>query len=308
MNSRSLRFSTLTFLALFILSQALTACNLPNRTTSATPDKNAISTSVAKTLTAAAPSSIPILQKSPLPSATSLSLEPTATFLPTQPLAATPTATIAPPPTLGPSTPLIIADLDTNCRTGPDKVYPRVGYLLKGQQSTIQGRNDDNTWWYIENPGKPGTFCWAWSGSTHVQGNVSLLPVIAAPPTPTALPGADIVVYFSNLHKCGGEPTLIFQVMNNGTAKLKSVSITIFDVTENDTLNGPEIHNMPFMYSSGDCPPGADNLSAGMLGYIGIRIDSPVPSGDITRAYITLCTEKGLDGDCVDTTVQFSMP
>ena len=82
--------------------------------------------------------------------------------------------------------PTINATMDTNCRQGPSKDYPEVSFLLVGQQSTVHGKEPSGNWWYIEDPRKPGQFCWVWEGSTHVSGDTSGLPIVAAPPPPGA--------------------------------------------------------------------------------------------------------------------------
>lgn len=95
----------------------------------------------------------------------------------------TSTAPEGPPPA---GLPTISADLDTNCRQGPGKDYPEVGFLLVGQQSTVHGKEPSGNWWYIEDPRKPGQFCWVWEGSTQVTGDTSSVPIVAAPPPPVA--------------------------------------------------------------------------------------------------------------------------
>jgi hypothetical protein len=59
-----------------------------------------------------------------------------------------------------------------------------ITYLLEGQSASIDGRNAEWTWWWIERVDGNG-HCWVWDGRVTVQGDTSDVPVIAAPPTPT---------------------------------------------------------------------------------------------------------------------------
>ena len=56
-----------------------------------------------------------------------------------------------------------------------------IGALLVGQSATIQGKNDDSSWWYVKTQNDPGTPCWVAGYVTQTAGNLSGLPVILAP-------------------------------------------------------------------------------------------------------------------------------
>jgi hypothetical protein len=114
--------------------------------------------------------------------------QPTATPVPTQtsvPTAVPPTP-VPPtplPPTAAPvviSYPLITANVNTNCRTGPSTNYTILTYLVQGATSYVHGRDSAHDWWYIEAPGLAGQFCWVWDQSTTVQGDTSTVPVVAS--------------------------------------------------------------------------------------------------------------------------------
>jgi hypothetical protein len=95
---------------------------------------------------------------------------PTNTLVPTVTQTEVQTATTETPPAQT-GAPTIRANVDTNCRLGPSTLYDIVGYLLADRQSEVRGRNDAQTWWYIENPGKSGAYCWVWGQTTNVQGD-----------------------------------------------------------------------------------------------------------------------------------------
>ena len=122
--------------------------------------------------------------------------EPTEVLSPTPaaPLAApfisipsptsTPTATVT--PTVGPAS--AAAQQNANCRSGPSTVYRNIATLLQDQSALLEGRNAESTWWWIPTPGGSG-HCWVWGGSLTITGATDGLPVIAAPPTDTPIPG-----------------------------------------------------------------------------------------------------------------------
>jgi len=75
---------------------------------------------------------------------------------------------------------------------GPSPDYAQISFLLPGQVATVHGRNDSNTWWYIEDPKQPDQFCWLWGEYAKVQGEISVLPVMTAEllvPVETSPPG-----------------------------------------------------------------------------------------------------------------------
>jgi hypothetical protein len=183
---------------------------------------------------------------------------------------------------------------------GPSKLYAVIGYLLVGQEAVVHGRNSDSSWWYIATPKKPGTFCWAWGGSTRVEGDTSTLPVITPPPPPTLTPTAGIIsinATFSNVHSCGGTPTAIFQITNTGSVTIESVALTIRDMNTNTVVYSSS-SNSPFFGAPNGCPPGASALAPGATGFVGGQIGI-IPPGTNMNANAQLCSEDNLNGICL---------
>jgi len=307
---------------ILILVLLLSACNLPVAK-SATADPKAVQTAAAGTveaiglqatvkaqeaqLTAIAETKVappPVPTDTP-PQGQQGQPEPTATEGQPPPLpptfTPTPTNTEQPPT---PGLPTITASIDTNCRTGPSSAYPRVGYLLVGQVSTVHGRNDAGNWWYIENPKSPGTYCWVWGETTTVVGDISQLVVITPPP----LPAASFTASFANMHDCGGVATLAFYVKNNGGLALASSSITIKDLSTNTFISGPEASNSPYVVSAGSCGSGHSPLNPNESAYVLKGLGFTLAHGTKTRALITLCTEPNQSGDCMEVKVNFDFP
>jgi uncharacterized protein YceK len=109
--------------------------------------------------------------------------------------APSPTAPPPPPPT-GPS---ITADQNTNCRVGPSTGYTVQTYFVQGSVSTVEGKDKYEDWWYIVSPDDASEFCWVWEGSTTVQGDTSMVPVVAAPTD--VYPTAGSPYYAWNVYK-----------------------------------------------------------------------------------------------------------
>jgi hypothetical protein len=161
--------------AVLLLLLSTTACNLPSSKT-ATPDPYE---AAALTVTALAGT-----EQASQPS-------PTMTFTQAPP---TSTATVAPPlptsvvVTATPSGAFFVVDVGANCRSGPDTIYDRVTSFAQGAYLTLTGRKADNSWWYVQTGST--TNCWISASTGHTTGSTANLPVVAAPPTPTAVTGA----------------------------------------------------------------------------------------------------------------------
>jgi len=224
-----------------------------------------------------------------------------------------PVITDTPAATTTLAVPVINASVDTNCRTGPSKLYaPPVGVLLVGQTAKVFGRHAQGTWWYIENTGRAGSFCWVWAETTSVDGDTSTLAVITPPPLPptatfTATLSSGFTLSYSTVHNCSGAPTAIFQVSNLGNQAFESLNLKIDDLTTSTTLYGSTSSDAPFMGSSGECPPGGEALGVGQSLYIGGAIGSG-NAGHTAKGFVKLCTEDGLAGTCVDKSVEFTIP
>ena len=145
------------------------ACNLNQATP--TPNGNIVATSVALTIEAGGQAPPTIGLPSPLPSMTP-AIPPTMTF--------TPTVSLSPTP----SVPMASVSEDTNCRTGPGKVYDYIGALVVGEKAEVVGKNTASDYWIIKNPDRNGN-CWLWGYYATVVGNTDKLQEFIVPPTPT---------------------------------------------------------------------------------------------------------------------------
>lgn len=233
------------------------------------------------------------------------SLPPTETPFPPSPTL-TETPSFTPSPTLSPTpeNPMISVSVDTNCRTGPGKVYDMVGALRVGQGAEVIGRDSTGNYWYIRDPSNPSSFCWVWGQYATLSGNVGALPIFTPPPTPT--PSGNFAVSYSATEVCLGHWFLEFSVTNTGSIVWESFQTTAIDLDHSITKTGladqfREVTGCAFL-------PSQDDLAPGESGTVLAGTFDHSPSGEDFRVTIKLCSEDGLGGICVSKTITFTVP
>ncbi|HMK08691.1 MAG TPA: SH3 domain-containing protein, partial [Anaerolineales bacterium] len=80
----------------------------------------------------------------------------------------------------------VSAKYNVSVRSGPGEAYPIVDLFLQGQTAQVVGRidaTDIGTWYLVHRIGQ-GIDGWVWSGATDGSGDLNLVPVLEAPPTP----------------------------------------------------------------------------------------------------------------------------
>jgi len=201
---------------------------------------------------------------------------------------------------------LISANLDTNCREGPDTVYPVTGHFLRGQTSEVQGSNTSQTWWYIKNPDNPEGYCWVWGETTYVEGITNEVAIITPPPLPPL--GIDYTATFSHIEDCGVIPVAIFAIENTGNLKLESMQMLVIDITEGSQLYWMPLSDKPFLSSKTSCSRDWNYMDPGDYAYVGAELLHSGILGHKAQAKIILCSEENQDGQCMEKTVQFTIP
>ncbi len=131
----------------------------------------------------------------PTPLSTS-TLEPSATTISTMTLMAMPTLSPTATATITSSAPVFSLSKNANCRYGPSQVYEVVTSFLQGQSVSIEGKNADNTWWFVRIP--TGGQCWISGVTGNATGNMENIPIVKAPPTPLPTPVQGCYVYDPN--------------------------------------------------------------------------------------------------------------
>jgi len=126
----------------------------------------------------------------PAPTPTEPSAVPTQP--PAQPTAAPPAGQLPAsqptpePPADAPS--LTVTNEFVNVRTGPGVDYPKIGELRRGQVVPVRGKSANGRWWQISYPAGPGGIGWVINDYVQANSAAANVPVVAAPPRPTAPP------------------------------------------------------------------------------------------------------------------------
>ena len=158
------------FSATFVLCLSILACNLPSK-----QETNAAATAIVLTFQAQT-AQASLAQ----PSATSTQAAPSPTIpttvsIPTQIL-----------PTSTPTGTFFVTTTGANCRSGPSQAYSILTTVPAGAYIVLVGRNNDNSWWYVQV--NPSLDCWISKVVGYTTGNPGGVPMVAAPPLPTATP------------------------------------------------------------------------------------------------------------------------
>ena len=210
----------------------------------------------------------------------------------------TPSATF----TLTPSTPMVSVSVATNCRSGPTPQYALLGVLQVGESAEVVGRSVLTDTMIIKLPSKPEVTCWLWAQNAILSGDISKLPIVSIPFTPT--PVASVSVVYSATQYCLGLYRFKFQITNNGATTWESNRVV---VTDQNTSITRTISYDDFPYYTAACDSKTDlNLEAGEVGFSmsdGFALD---PAGHDITATILVCSQNGLAGTCLEKTVSFT--
>lgn len=78
------------------------------------------------------------------------------------------------------SSPIFTLLQNANCRQGPGTAYDSVGALMQGDSAAIEGRNADNSWFWVKKPSGSG-HCWISASTGTASGYWQAVRVVAAP-------------------------------------------------------------------------------------------------------------------------------
>lgn len=282
----------LTFIALSIVFVITLACNLPSGAP-ATQDIDPLA-AAQLTVTAAANQNPAQVAGQVTPSFTPLATLTSALAF-TETPAFTPISAFTPTP----SFPYVILSENTNCRTGPGKVYDLVDTFIPGQTIEVIGKTTTNEYWYVRSPNNGTEFCWLW-GFYATGGNLGNVGVLTPPPTPTPAPNFE--ASYAGLDTCVGW-WVELNLKNTGAVTFKSMSIsvrdTVTDVLLSDFGNG-------FMDMSG-CLASVPvaTLDPGQSYIVSSPAFAADPTGHKIKAAVKLCTENNLGGQCVEKNLEF---
>jgi len=193
------------------------------------------------------------------------------------------------------SGPAVQVSIDTNCRSGPGKSYTWLGGLMVGEEAIIVGKDPSGAYWYITNPDQEGEYCWIWGAYAVTSGNIAPLPVFTPRPTPS--PEPVFSVGYREVESCAGSWQVEFEIVNTGKYLLDSVSTFVQDTVTNAKSGESSLN--AFIKKTGcleDKKQG--NLDPGETGFT-VSLDlANNPTGHLTYAEVTVCTEDDLYGRC----------
>jgi hypothetical protein len=220
-------------------------------------------------------------------------LPPTATFTPENTETPTLTPTVTDMPT--PEIPQVYVSENTNCRSGPGKVYDWLTTVQQGQEVEAVARDPIEEYWYIRRPDQESAFCWLWGRYATPEGDTASLPVFTPPPTPT--PGLDFSVsYISQDGPCP-QWALLYRINNIGALTLESWKTTAVDHTGGSNPDGYDDDSFLEVAGCGVVSSQQD-LTPGESHYVMMTFNGNPNGHDITTK-IKICTKNGLAGECI---------
>jgi len=209
--------------------------------------------------------------------------------------------------TLTSSFPTVSVSFATNCRSGPTTAYNLIGVLYPGQTAQVVGRSLYTDTMIIKMPTNPAVTCWLWAKNAKVVGDISKLPLIAVPPSPTPAsvgPASFTVTYVSTI-KCSGNYKLKFRITNTGSLTWESNSVKAIDsvTSEEHTVNYDDFPNL-----NSSCSLASDdlNLTAGEAGTTASGAFSANPAGHNFKATIHVCSSDGMADTCLAQSIAFT--
>ncbi len=225
-------------------------------------------------------------------------------------LAQTPTLTLVPTLTATPTKAEVTmtAGQDLSCVKGPKwDLYDWVAVIKEGETVTLLARAPAEWGEYYYVRMSDGTECWAFGGSSTINGDPSTLPEKEAPPTPTPTVAVAYIVTYLSITHCAPHYAFRFQINNTGTMTLESIRIVVTDNTTATTFThtgdqfrsyngcGLEVNKLSLAPGEGVV---VANINPGQFTYN--------PAGHSFTAAFTICSTNGLGGTCANKTINFN--
>jgi hypothetical protein len=192
--------------------------------------------------------------------------------------------------------PLVSVSVDTNCRSGPGRVYPYQAGFFVGDQAPVYGIDPSGIWLYIQNEDAPDGFCWIWGFYATTSSDTGPLPIFTPGPTPDLSP--DFLAEFREVEVCDGKWIMEFTIQNIGPVTLESIAVHVLN-TENAEQTGRRDMNSFFAKGGCDTVNEVASLDPGDSGFTVSHELSEDPDDQLLFATITVCTEDNLAVSCL---------
>jgi hypothetical protein len=231
-----------------------------------------------------------------------------ALFTSTPAFTFTPSSTATPTYTPTPIYPTVSVSVDTNCRTGPNTSYDLLGLLKVGEKAEVVGKSTLSDTLVIKLPSNPAITCWLWARYATLSGDISGLPVVPIPPSPTpkytSTPLISFDVSYISTILCDDAYRVTFKIVNTGKLTWESNRVTVTDQKNSVTKT---VTRDNFLYYSPACVVNADqNLESGEVGFTTSEGFGPNPEGHAMSANIQVCSENGMGGTCKERMITFT--
>ncbi len=178
---------------------------------------------------------------------------------------------------------------NTNCRVGPQDVFELIHIFLKGDNVDLIGKNEDGTFWYVQDQDGENIQCWLWNKYATPEGLTENLPVFTPPPAPIP-----VMNFVASYKTTTGGTTVIVNVRNTGNIALQSYSATF-----KDTVTSQIIAVSANKFGN------ATKVSVGNIGVISSPPFSASTIGHQMTATIKACSADGQAGKCATVTINF---
>ncbi|MFO7944460.1 MAG: hypothetical protein R6U51_09220 [Anaerolineales bacterium] len=282
-------------LLLVTLLVLMSACDIPVSTPEEVDQGSIVDTKVAQTIAAQSTEKTLPDTDTPIP-------PPTQT-----PTKAEETPTIKPTLTLTPTVGKVVVYVGGNtfCREGPGTIYQEVGILNTDQESEILAKDPTGMFWYIVNPDYPDN-CWIGGKYATPVGPTSNLPVFTPPPKPS-------YSFEFQRSDCGaGHCHLWFKIKNTGSITLESISTTVKTKYRDasDVVRDQEVtESADAFFDSGNpldpLNPSKAKITGGQTAYWHSgRLRNPLDFN--VEVTVTICSQDGMSGMCVERVINFT--
>ncbi len=280
--------------ALFLALMILSACEMPTKNPTTSP-----ADVVFETAQAAAAGTL-TQQANLIPSQTSTPiLTDTATIAP-------PIITLAPPT---PNKPMVSVSKETNCRSGPDTSFLRVGGLFPDMMAEVVALDTSGQFYYIRNPQDTQNFCWLWGYYATLVGDGANLPRFTPMPTPTLTatptPVADFSFVSLEIEGCVGSFVQV-SVKNIGSVIWSSGSVISKDTVSGIVSTEQKLDIFREVNGCLYAGPGQSDLTNGEIGFLQGYDLIPYVPGHPILVTVKMCTQDLLAGTCITKETTFT--
>ena len=222
---------------------------------------------------------------------------PTATDTVTPTITSTSTETLTPEPAATSTPQIVMAEVvrESNCRIGPAGNYTLVDTYQVAKTVEVVANDLGAGYIFVKNPEKPEDQCYVLTQNLKISGDVSILPSITPPPSPTAAPYFN--ASFKKMDTCSGKDYVIFDVENAGSVAFRSFYIKVTDLKADKSVE--HVVNAFDQWTGCIIARDISPLGRGEAGFVHSPQFNWNVNQDNLRAVIMLCTEKNLAGTCV---------